>query len=172
MRDEDLNPDDVGQRIILSPSYTGGPRYMFEKQLNALTYANLYGRPTLFVTMTCNMSWREITENLTAGQKFYDRPNITSRVFCLKLKEIIQFFKLGKMGEVIAYLYSVEFQKRGLPHAHILIWLLDGRSIGSNRVDELICAEIPDIRCGSRVVRHRNGEHGPRTFPGVSNYGS
>ena len=145
MRDEDLNPDDVGQRIILSPSYTGGPRYMFEKQLNALTYVNRYGRPTLFVTMTCNPSWREITENLPAGQKFYDRPDITSRVFRLKLKEIIQFFKLGKMGEVIAYLYSVEFQKRGLPHAHILIWLLDGQSIRSNRVDELICAEIPDI---------------------------
>ena len=49
------------------------------------------------------------------------------------------------MGEVIAYLYSVEFQKRSLPHAHILIWLLDGQSIRSNRVDELICAEIPDI---------------------------
>ena len=99
----------------------------------------------MFVTMTCNPSWREITENLPAGQKFYDRPDITSRVFRLKLKEIIQFFKLGKMGEVIAYLYSVELQKRGLPHAHILIRLLDGQSIGSNRVDELICAEIPDI---------------------------
>ena len=99
----------------------------------------------MFVTMTCNPSWREITENLPAGQKFYDRPDITSRVFRLKLKEIIQFFKLGKMGEVIAYLYSVEFQKRGLPHAHILIRSLDGQSIGSNRVDELICAEIPDI---------------------------
>ena len=66
-RDEDLNTCDIGQRIILSPSYTGGPRYMFEKQLNTLTYANPYGRSTLFVTMTCNQSWREITENLPAG---------------------------------------------------------------------------------------------------------
>ena len=26
-------------------------------------------------------------------------------------------------GEVIGYMYTVEFQKRGLPHAHILLTL-------------------------------------------------
>ena len=36
MLNEDLNPDDFEQRIILSPSYTGGPRYMFEKQFEML----------------------------------------------------------------------------------------------------------------------------------------
>ncbi|GBP44697.1 hypothetical protein EVAR_44225_1 [Eumeta japonica] len=40
------------------------------------------------------------------------------------------------------YMYSVEWQKRGLPHAHILIWLLN--KLHSNEVDDIISAEIPD----------------------------
>lgn len=42
-------------------------------------------------------------------------------------------------------LQSVEFQKRGLPHAHILIWLQkDGREGTTSVVDSFISAEIPD----------------------------
>lgn len=39
-------------------------------------------------------------------------------------------------------MYSVEWQKRGLPHTHILIWLLN--KLHSNEVDDIISAEIPD----------------------------
>jgi hypothetical protein len=48
-------------------------------------------------------------------------------------------------GETLAILYSVEFQKRGLPHVHILLWL-DKRQyqITPEIVDTWILAEIPD----------------------------
>jgi len=39
-------------------------------------------------------------------------------------------------------MYSVEWQKRGLPHAHILIWLQ--YKITSNEINDVISAEIPD----------------------------
>ena len=39
-------------------------------------------------------------------------------------------------------MYSVEWQKRGLPHTHILIWL--HYKITSNEIDGVISAEIPD----------------------------
>ena len=39
-------------------------------------------------------------------------------------------------------MYSVEWQKRGLPNAHILIWLHD--KIIANEIDDVISAEIPD----------------------------
>ena len=45
-------------------------------------------------------------------------------------------------GSVQCWMYSVEWQKRGLPHAHILIWLHD--KITSNEIDDVISAEIPD----------------------------
>lgn len=41
-------------------------------------------------------------------------------------------------------MYTVEFQKRGLPHAHILLWL-DGehKLVTSKDIDKVISAEIP-----------------------------
>lgn len=41
--------------------------------------------------------------------------------------------------------YTVEFQKYGLPHAHIVLWLVDGdKLLTSKDIDDVICAEIPD----------------------------
>ena len=41
--------------------------------------------------------------------------------------------------------YTIEFQKRGLPHAHIVLWLADGdKLLSSDEIDLVISAEIPD----------------------------
>ena len=41
--------------------------------------------------------------------------------------------------------YTVEFQKRGLPHAHILLFLEDDDKIRTTtHIDRFISAEIPD----------------------------
>jgi len=39
-------------------------------------------------------------------------------------------------------MYSIDWQKRGLPHAHILIWLKS--KIHSIQIDDIICPENPD----------------------------
>lgn len=42
-------------------------------------------------------------------------------------------------------LYTIEFQKRGLPHCHILIWVEDSHKIKDpSKVDDYITAELPD----------------------------
>ena len=43
----------------------------------------------------------------------------------------------------MAYVQTVEFQKRGLPHAHML-FILSGRQHCWQEVDRLVCAELPD----------------------------
>lgn len=43
-----------------------------------------------------------------------------------------------------AWLYSIEFQKRGLPHSHILLWLIKDSAIHPNLIDSVVSAEIPD----------------------------
>jgi hypothetical protein len=41
-------------------------------------------------------------------------------------------------------MYTIEFQKRGLPHAHMLLWLGAGHKINTGRdIDKVISAEIP-----------------------------
>ena len=48
-------------------------------------------------------------------------------------------------GDVSAHVHVVEFQKRGLPHAHILITLKDGYKLNTvNDIDKFLSAEIPD----------------------------
>lgn len=39
-------------------------------------------------------------------------------------------------------MYSVEWQKRGLPHAHILLWLEEKNR--PDAIDSVISAEFPD----------------------------
>ncbi|XP_012834976.1 PREDICTED: uncharacterized protein LOC105955730 [Erythranthe guttata] len=43
------------------------------------------------------------------------------------------------------YVCTIEFQKRGLPHAHILLWLHnDDKPKNPEEIDRIICAEIPE----------------------------
>lgn len=42
-------------------------------------------------------------------------------------------------------MYTVEFQNRGLPHAHILIFLYpDNKNPSVSKIDTLVSIEIPD----------------------------
>ena len=51
-----------------------------------------YGKPDLFVTVTCNPNWSEIKYELLDGQKPQDRPHLVSRVCKLKLEAIKERF--------------------------------------------------------------------------------
>ncbi|XP_071575067.1 uncharacterized protein [Temnothorax nylanderi] len=64
-------------------------------------------------------------------------------------------------GKVCCYMYSVEWQKRGLPHIHILLWL--EQRIFSDMIDKVICAEIPDPLKDSLLhnIVKANMIHGP-----------
>ncbi|GBO15668.1 hypothetical protein AVEN_62321-1 [Araneus ventricosus] len=50
----------------------------------------------------------------------------------------------GVLGKSIAHVYTMAFQKRGLPHAHILIVLrADDKFSTSEHTHRFVCAEIP-----------------------------
>ncbi|PAA84583.1 hypothetical protein BOX15_Mlig017082g4 [Macrostomum lignano] len=137
------NPNEIGQMVILPSSFTGGPRYMHERTQDAMTYVRKYGRPDLFITFTCNSAWNELKSELMPGQQSQDRHDLVARVFQLKLKQLMEFITKGAIfGPTRCDMYTIEWQKRGLPHAHILIWLRN--RIRPNQIDSVIRAEIPD----------------------------
>ena len=79
-------------------------------------------KPDFFITMTCNQHWDEITKELRKGESAKDRPDLVARVFKQKKDQLIKDIYSSKIfGKVPAYLWVIEFQKRGLPHAHILL---------------------------------------------------
>ncbi|KAG5520326.1 hypothetical protein RHGRI_033033 [Rhododendron griersonianum] len=136
----------VGKKIVLPASFVGGPRDMRRRYLDAISLVQKFGKPDLFITMTCNPDWKEIKDYLKDGQLAQDRPDLTARVFRAKLKDLkYQLFKKHIFGKVAAHVHVIEFQKRGLPHAHMLIILKPECKITSpDHFDKFVCAEIPD----------------------------
>jgi hypothetical protein len=72
---------EVGKQMVLPASFIGGPRDMRRWYLDAMALVQRFGKPDLFITMTCNPEWKEIKEELKEGQSAQDRPLLTSRVF-------------------------------------------------------------------------------------------
>ncbi|KAK1360464.1 hypothetical protein POM88_044938 [Heracleum sosnowskyi] len=119
-----------------------------ENTLDSLAVCREYGHPDLFITFTCNPKWEEIkyAVELCGSTDASVRPDIISRVFKLKLDAMMSdLTKYDVLGRVVAAVYTVEFQKHGLPHAHIVLWLADADKLKTPEdIDTIICAEIPD----------------------------
>ena len=82
--------------------------------MDAMAIVRVFGKPTLFITITCNPKWPEIANALLPGQKPEDRPDIVARVFHLKLARIVKdLTKDGVFGKACAFMRVIEFQKRG-----------------------------------------------------------
>uniref|UniRef100_A0A2N9EFG3 ATP-dependent DNA helicase n=1 Tax=Fagus sylvatica TaxID=28930 RepID=A0A2N9EFG3_FAGSY len=144
----DTTPASTGKRIVLPSSFTGSPRYMIENYQDAMAICRWAGYPDLFITFTCNAKWPEIRNflSMNPGQKTEDRPDVVARVFKIKLDQLLYDLKHGRhFGRVIAVVYTIEYQKRGLPHAHILLFLHpDDKHPTPIEIDRIISAEIPN----------------------------
>ncbi|CAL8141391.1 unnamed protein product [Orchesella dallaii] len=153
--DADGSQNKPGIAIILPSSFQGSPRNMHQHYQDAMAIVTKFGKPDIFVTMTCNPKWKEIVENLESWQRAEHRPDLVARVFNLKLKELLEDIKSKNkflFGEVLAIIYVIEFQKRGLPHAHILIILAKDFKIKSTEdIDRIVKAEIPDKEKSPRL---------------------
>ncbi|GJY51126.1 DNA helicase [Tanacetum coccineum] len=77
-----------------------------------------------------------------------DKADVVCRVFEQKIQSFVTFLKEERIfGNVIGVLYTVEFQKQGLPHCHTLLWVDSKSKIKSTEdVDQYISAELPDPR--------------------------
>lgn len=69
--------------------------------------------------------------------------------------------KHREYGQECCCMYSVEWQKRGLPHAHILVWLVD--KIRPEEIESIISAEIHDETVDPKLhaVVTKHMIHGP-----------
>jgi hypothetical protein len=80
------------------------------------------GIPDIFLTFTCNPSWPEIQLELLEGQTAADRPDLIARVFQMKVKKLLRgVCKVSWLTQVIGNIWMREYQKRRLPHIHLLL---------------------------------------------------
>ena len=119
------------------------------KMHDIIAISNTIGHTDVFLTMTCNPACPEITHALFTGRKANDRPYLCNGVLKLKQGITLQYLKaeepFGRMRENISV---IEFQKSGLPHAHIILFLDEQAKNNFQNpahVDNFVSDEIPPL---------------------------
>ncbi|KAI5422228.1 hypothetical protein KIW84_045624 [Lathyrus oleraceus] len=127
----ETNAENIGKRTILPSSFIGGRRDMTQRYEDGMTIV-LNG----------------------------DRPNLLTRIFRSKFEKLKDdVINKGVLGKVKSYMYVTEFQKRGLPHVHMLLVLESNDKLCDPKdYDSMVRAEIPKLECEPQlheaVVRH------------------
>jgi len=107
-------------RYHIPASFTGSQAWASGQVADALALAKELGRPFLLITMTTNPKWPEIADQLRQGQNFTDIPSVVCRAFHVRL-QYLKAFMAKHFGHLVYTVTVVEFQKRGLPHCHMLL---------------------------------------------------
>ncbi|XP_010480868.1 PREDICTED: uncharacterized protein LOC104759661 [Camelina sativa] len=170
METGNTNMSEQGNQILIPSSFTGGSRYMVQSYYDAMAICKHYGFPDLFITFTCNPKWPEITRYVQKrGLTAEDRPDIVARIFKIKLESLLKDLTEKRLlGKTKAAMYTIEFQKRGLPHVHILLWMdaktnTNSPCMKDGRCSKLFPKKYEDItKVGSDgypIYRRRRSEH-------------
>ncbi|XP_022856844.1 uncharacterized protein LOC111377922 [Olea europaea var. sylvestris] len=155
----------IGKKIVLPQTFTCGPRDMLKRYLDAMAIVQRYGKPDIFLTITCNPNLPEIMQELKHNDEVRNRPDLIARIFRAKLEGLKNdLYKENIFGSVVAHIYMIEFQKRGLPHAHLLLIFNSANKICcAEQVDMIVSCEIPDknkyLHLHSVIAKHNM--HGP-----------
>jgi hypothetical protein len=144
--DPTTDGQELGQRLILPSSFSGSSRNMIQHCQDALAINRHFHGADFFLTMTADPNWPEIKEALLPRQTTADRPDLVVRVFHAKVEEIkADLFKRGYLGTAVAHVFTIEFQKRGLPHIHMIFFLDANSKLRTPEdIDTLLSAEFPD----------------------------
>ena len=118
--DPDAQAVELGSALTLLSSFIGSRAWASEQVADALALCREHGKPSLFITITTNPNWPEITSQLRPGQSASDIPFIVARVFHLRVKKCLEYIKRS-FGSLVYLVKVIEFQKRGLPHVHMVL---------------------------------------------------
>lgn len=107
-----INAAEIGQSVVRLPSgFVGSARWYQQLYYDAMALPIRFGKPDLFITMTCNPRWIEITSALPLGSHWKDHPDIIARVFMRKFRQFIKEMVQDEIfGVVLGYVYRIEWQ--------------------------------------------------------------
>ena len=129
--------------MILPADYPTSDQWYHRKYKNAMSIVQVKGKPTFFIMMTMDVRCREVLNLLEPNETPYDRPDIICQVYEMKKQKLMD--KITKdmiFGECDGHVHVIEFQKRGAPHCHMLIWIKNFNATPQT-IDNIISAELP-----------------------------
>ena len=113
---------------------------------DAIALTRYYHGFDLFITFTHNLLWPKIKYTFLLEQVAADCPDLTVHVFNIYKTSLIEHLtKKNAFGLALGHVYTIEFQKRGLSHMHLLL-SLSPRFCPTTleEVDTIIRATWPD----------------------------
>jgi Helitron helicase-like domain at N-terminus len=83
---------------------------MRRRYMDEMALVREYGKPDMFLTMTCNSNWDEICAELLDGQSPSDRPDLVARLFKAKLEAMKELlFKKHFFGQATISLVKLDY---------------------------------------------------------------
>ena len=148
------------------------PSIHAKKLAKHLALLQRFGGLDLFITVMANPQWREVREALLPNQSPHNRPDIIAWVFNLKFESVLNdIMQKSIFGTAEGYVYTVKYQKCGLPHMHLIVFLDHSSCISTpNAVDNIISTEFPDQIMHLRLfdIVKKFMVHGPCGFGQMS----
>ena len=118
--DHEEEEEEWEPNIKLPASFVGSQAWTSEQAADAMALGRKFGKPTFFMTMTFNPDWPEVRNRLLPGQTAYDIPVVVAWAFKSRLEKVLRLLRT-RFREKRYLIKVIEFQRRGFPHAHILI---------------------------------------------------
>ena len=145
-------------------SVRGTKQYWWARKSDLKCMVRHWGSPTLFLTFSCaEYEWSDMARYLRnvnivspsydIGRLCTEDPVSVSRKFSEKFHAFFRtvICKGEVLGEVEHFYWKKEYQARGAPHYHVLLWIRDAPVIGRDNsaavlkwVQERVTCHIPD----------------------------
>ena len=160
----------------------GSPAYYQTLLYDILAMIRQLGIPTWFLTLSAaDMQWPDVIQNIAKqygtiltdsdveNMSFEERskwlrqnPVTAARHFHYRLNTFFQMYLKSNahpLGEMVDYAIGIEFQARGSPHAHSIVWIknapklnVDADHVVCNFINQYVRCNLPDDEDLSALV--------------------
>ena len=150
----------------------GTPAYWQSALMDTLAMLRTFGTPTWFLSLSpAEFLWPEFTQAVgkkiwknwtledvmemdweTKASNFRKNPLPVDQMFGRRLENFFKYFLMSKahpLGHITEHIEKIEFQARGSPHAHCLLWVKDAPKVDKES-DEKVC-EFVDKYVNGRI---------------------
>ena len=154
-------------------SMRGSKQYWFLRSSELRCMLCEWGSPTLFLTLSCSEyecphiasylhKVNDVPLNYPIGKLCCEDPISVSRKFSQKFHAFFNalILKGHALGSVTHYFYKKEYQARGAPHYHIVVWIEGAPCIGKDPsqkvmswIQERITCRIPEVSTNPELHR-------------------
>ena len=149
----------------------GTPAFWQSALMDTLAMLRSFGTPTWFLSLSpAEFLWPEFTQAVgkkiginwsiedvaemdwqTKASNFRKNPLPVDQMFGNRLESFFSDFLMAKahpLGNISEHIEKIEFQARGSPHAHCLLWVKDAPKV-DKETDEDVCAFVDKYVQGS-----------------------